>query len=152
MSVRVVSILEKQFPDAILETHAQHGDETVVVESGAWLEVCEFLKENQRTSMEMLTDLTAVDFPDRAPRFEVVAHFYSLTKGHRLRLKARTGDADGQNAAVASIQGLWACANWIRIRGTRSRAATRWVRRSAARCATSRPTARSWSWKRASTE
>ena len=61
----------------------------------------------------MLMDLTAVDFPDREPRFEVVAHFYSLEKGHRLRLKARVGDAEGDGAEIDTLTDLWASANWL---------------------------------------
>jgi NADH-quinone oxidoreductase subunit C len=62
--------------------------------------------------MEMLTDLTAVDYPDRDPRFEVVALLYSLSKGHRLRLKTRVGDPAGDHARVDTISDLWASANW----------------------------------------
>jgi NADH-quinone oxidoreductase subunit C len=53
-----------------------------------------------------------VDYPERTPRFEVVAHFYSLTKGHRLRLKARVGDSEGEGAAIDTIADLYASANW----------------------------------------
>jgi NADH-quinone oxidoreductase subunit C len=63
--------------------------------------------------MEMLVDLTAVYFPDREPRFEVVAHLLSLSRGHRLRLKARVGDAAGEHAEIASLTDLWASANWL---------------------------------------
>jgi len=61
----------------------------------------------------MLTDLTAVDFPDREPRFEVVSHLYSLSKGHRLRLKARVGDEDGEVVELDTLTELWASANWM---------------------------------------
>jgi NADH-quinone oxidoreductase subunit C len=63
--------------------------------------------------MTMLTDLTAVDFPNREPRFEVVAHFYSLNRGHRLRLKARVGDRDGETVEIDSLTELWGSANWL---------------------------------------
>jgi NADH-quinone oxidoreductase subunit C len=62
--------------------------------------------------MDMLIDLTCVDFPDREPRFEVVAHLYSLNKGHRLRLKARVGNEEGDDAEIDSVADLWASANW----------------------------------------
>jgi NADH-quinone oxidoreductase subunit C len=60
----------------------------------------------------MLVDLTCVDYPDREPRFEVVVHLYSLSKGYRLRLKTRVGDAEGESAEVDSLTDLWASANW----------------------------------------
>jgi len=42
-----------------------------------------------------------------------VAHFYSLTRGHRLRLKTRTGDSEGDEALVDSLCDFWASANWL---------------------------------------
>jgi NADH-quinone oxidoreductase subunit C len=61
----------------------------------------------------MLTDLTAVDFPDRDPRFEIVAHLYSLSLGHRLRLKARVGDREGETVEIDTLTDLWGSANWL---------------------------------------
>ena len=113
MSQRVVDQVKKQFPGAVLESHAQHGDDTIVVDPDKWAEIARFLKESPKTSMEMLTDLTAVDYPEREPRFEVVAHLYSLSKGHRLRMKARVGDADGNHVEIPSVEPLWASANWM---------------------------------------
>src|ERR1700710_146775 len=103
MSKLVLELIKKNFGAAVLETHSLHGDETVVVEAAAWKEVARFLRDAPQAAMDMLTDLTAVDFPDREPRFEVVAHFYSLSRGHRLRLKTRIGDAEGDEAEVDSL-------------------------------------------------
>lgn len=113
MSQQVVQQVIRRFPEAVWETHAQHGDDTIVVDPALWVEIARFLKQQPEISMEMLSDLTAVDYPEREPRFEVVAHFYSLTKGHRLRMKTRVGDAEGDRASVGSLQGLWASANWM---------------------------------------
>jgi NADH-quinone oxidoreductase subunit C len=108
----LIELLKNQFSSAVLETHAQCGDETAVVDPANWLEIARFLRDDARAAMDLLVDLTCVDFPDREPRFEVVAHFYSLTKGHRLRLKARVGDEEGDNAEIDSLSGLWGSANW----------------------------------------
>jgi NADH-quinone oxidoreductase subunit C len=113
MAKALVDLLTKEFPKAILETHAQCGDETVVVSPERWHDVCAFLRDDRRTQMNMLTDLTAVDYPEREPRFEVVAHFYSLDRGHRLRAKARVGDARGEGADIATLTDLWGSANWL---------------------------------------
>jgi NADH-quinone oxidoreductase subunit C len=113
MSKALLDLIKKNFAAAVLETHALYGDETAVVEAAAWKEVARFLRDNPQASMDMLTDLTVVDFPEREPRFEIVAHFHSLTKGHRLRLKTRTGDAEGDEAQVDSLTELWASANWL---------------------------------------
>jgi len=112
MAKALVDLIKQKFPADVLETHSQRGDETVVVYAARWKDVARFLRDEPRADMSMLTDLTAVDFPDRSPRFEVVAHFYSLAKGHRLRLKARVGDSDGGNAEIETLSDLWASANW----------------------------------------
>jgi NADH-quinone oxidoreductase subunit C len=113
MAKVLVELLKRQFGNQIVETHAQFGDDTVVVEPAAWLPVARFLRDTPAADMDMLVDLSAVDYPEREPRFEVVAHFYSLGKGHRLRVKTRVGDADGEGAEVDSLTELWGAANWI---------------------------------------
>ena len=113
MSKALVELIRNKFPDAFVETHSQVGDDTVVVKSDAWHEICAFLKSSPDSDIDMLIDLTAVDFPEREPRFEVVAHMYSLGLGHRLRLKTRVGDAKGENTNVATLSDLWGSANWM---------------------------------------
>jgi NADH-quinone oxidoreductase subunit C len=113
MSKALIELVKKSFPDAVLETHSQLGDDTIVLAPGRWKEVCRFLMENPQSDMSMLTDLTAVDFPERDPRFEIVAHLYSLSRGHRLRLKARVGDREGETVEIDTLTELWASANWM---------------------------------------
>jgi len=113
MSKALIELVKKNFPDAVLESHSQLGDDTLVLAPGRWKEVASFLKDNPQSDMSMLTDLTAVDYPDRDPRFEIVAHFYSLSRGHRLRLKARVGDREGETVEIDTLTELWASANWM---------------------------------------
>ncbi|HTM44423.1 MAG TPA: NADH-quinone oxidoreductase subunit C [Polyangiaceae bacterium] len=113
MSKALLDLVRAQFADSVLETHAQHGDETAVLNPQAWHKVATFLKTDPRAAMDMLVDLTAVDYPDSDPRFEIVAHFNSLTLGHRLRLKAKVGNSAGNEAQIASLADLWGSANWM---------------------------------------
>ncbi len=113
MAKALVELLKKEFGSAVLETHAQYGDETVVLDPAKWNEVARFLRDDPRSDMQMLVDLTAVDYPEREPRFEVVAHLMSLTRGHRLRLKARIGDEEGESVEIGTLTDLWASANWM---------------------------------------
>jgi NADH-quinone oxidoreductase subunit C len=113
MSKALIELVKKNFPDAVLESHSQLGDDTIVLAPGRWKEVCRFLKDNAQSDIDMLTDLTAVDYPEREPRFEVVAHLYSLSRGHRLRLKARVGDRDGETVELDTLTEIWASANWL---------------------------------------
>lgn len=112
MAKHLIELIEQKFPGTVIERHSRHGDDTVLVEAASWRAVAQFLRDDPRCAMEMLVDLTAVDYPDRDPRFEIVAHLLSLAKGHRLRLKTRVGDPAGESARVDSVADLWASANW----------------------------------------
>jgi len=113
MAQHLVGLVRQAFPAAVLSSHAQHGDDTLVVAPSAWHDVHAFLKSDARTKMDMLVDLTAVDYPDREPRFEVVTHLLSLELGHRLRLKVAVGDSEGEVVEIATLTDLWASANWL---------------------------------------
>jgi NADH-quinone oxidoreductase subunit C len=113
MSKALQDLVVSRFRANVVSTHAQHGDETVVVQPSVWKAVHTFLRDDPATKCEMLTDLTAVDFPERDPRFEIVSHVYSLTLGHRLRLKTSVGDQEGENVRVDSLTSLWGSANWL---------------------------------------
>jgi NADH-quinone oxidoreductase subunit C len=113
MSKAVIEALKQRFGDAIWDVQSQFGDETAIVDPDKWFEIARFLKTDPRCSMNMFIDLCGVDYPDRDPRFEVVLHLRSLDKGHRLRLKARIGDAEADTAEIDSITPIWGGANWF---------------------------------------
>ena len=113
MSKKVLSALQEQFGAKILETSSQFGDDTAVVDPSAWRDVALFLRDDPRCQMSMFTDLTAVDYPEREPRFEVVLHLRSLEKGTRIRVKTRVGDSEGDGAEVPSLVSVWKGANWF---------------------------------------
>ena len=113
MSERVLTVLKEKFGDAIVETHSMFGDDTAVVAPALWKEVCTFLREDPQMSFDMFVDLCGVDYPERDPRFEVVLHLYSIARRHRIRVKARVGDAEGEGAELDSITDVWPGANWF---------------------------------------
>ncbi|MDJ0851955.1 MAG: NADH-quinone oxidoreductase subunit C [Myxococcota bacterium] len=97
-------------PDAVLETHAQHGDATARVEAGSIVRVAELLRDTPELQFEMLTDLTCVDYMGEEPRFEVVYHFYSVARNHRVRIKARVSESSPE---LSTLTGLYASADWM---------------------------------------
>ena len=115
MSKKVLDLVSARFPEAVVETHSQLGDDTAVIEPSAWRDVALFLRNDPRSQMNMFIDLTAVDYLWRGdvPRFEVVCHLRSLEKGHRIRLKARIGDEEGNGAELDSLVPVWKGANWF---------------------------------------
>jgi NADH-quinone oxidoreductase subunit C len=115
MSKKVLDILTAKFGAAILETHSQFGDDTAVVDPAKWREIALFLRDDPRLLFNMFTDLCGVDFQSIGadPRFEVVLHVRSLQHAHRLRLKARVGDAEGDGAEIDSVVPVWKGADWF---------------------------------------
>ena len=113
MSKKVLDLLKEKFGASILETHSQFGDDSAVVAKEVWRDVALFLRDDPRCAMNMFTDLTAVDYQGREPRFEVVCHLRSLHHAHRIRIKARVGEEDGSGTEVASLVSVWKGANWF---------------------------------------
>lgn len=113
MSKAVLAALKERFGASILETHSLLGDDTAVVEPARWREIAQYLRSDPRMAFDLFVDLCAVDYPDREPRFEVVLHLRSIQHGHRIRLKARVGDAEGDDAVLPSLVPVWAGANWF---------------------------------------
>jgi NADH-quinone oxidoreductase subunit C len=113
MSARVLDLLKEKFGAAILETHAQFGDDTAVIEPASWRAVAFFLRDDNRLAMNMFTDLCGVDYHHREPRFEVVCHLRSLQHAHRIRIKSRVGDEDGEVVEIDSLVPVWRGADWF---------------------------------------
>ena len=66
------------------------------------------LKKKENLNFEMLLDITAVDYPKRAKRFEIVYILLSLKNHLRIRVKVFTNDTE----IIPSISKLYKCARW----------------------------------------
>ena len=53
----------------------------------------------------LFLDVTAVDFPDRKPRFEAVYHFYCPQQKQRVRLKVPVDEADAELPTLVGSYG-----------------------------------------------
>lgn len=73
-------------------------------------DVCRTLKETEPYFFIHLSDVTAVDYPDRdGPRFDVIYQLYSLKLNLRLRLRLQVDEDE----SVPSLTPLWSTANWL---------------------------------------
>lgn len=114
MAKRLLDLLVQQFgSEVVVAVHSDRGDDTACVKADHWLEVARFLRDDLRCQMNMLVDLCGVDHFGDAQRLEVVAHVHSLGLGHRLRIKARVGGRDCDEARIASLVSVWPAANWF---------------------------------------
>jgi NADH-quinone oxidoreductase subunit C len=101
-----VESLRAALPDTVLSAKEFAGQVTVTVAAPAMARVARHLKDAE--DFKYCVDVTAVDWRDRQPRFDVVYHFYSFSKNARIRVKC--GVADGEE--VPSIAPVYLAANW----------------------------------------
>lgn len=106
----LIEKLKELFGADILAAESARGEETIVVSRDRALEILRVLRDNPGFSFNFLSDLTAVDWLERSPRFDVVYHMRSLTQGHRLRVKI---GVDGAEPWVNSVSSLWKAADWF---------------------------------------
>jgi NADH-quinone oxidoreductase subunit C len=110
----ILARLQERFGAAVLATHDHRGDHTAVVERGVVLDVLRFCRDEPALRLDMLMDLTAVDYlnyPGReaGPRFEIVYILYSVSENHRVRVKVGVEEDD---PVVPTAVPLWGIANW----------------------------------------
>ena len=101
--------LQKRFAGAISEAVIFRNMPSLTVAKENLVAMCEFLKAEAGGEYKLLTDLTAVDYPKREKRFDLVYHLYSFQRNDRLRLKVLVGDGE----KAPSVTKLWPTANWL---------------------------------------
>jgi NADH-quinone oxidoreductase subunit C len=103
----LVKRYKEKFGPAILEAWTDRKQSILVVARELLAEISIYSRDVEK--FDWLSDLTAVDWPKREKRFDVVLNMYSMEKNERLRLKVQA-TADER---VPSVQGIWSTANWM---------------------------------------
>jgi NADH-quinone oxidoreductase subunit C len=101
--------IELKRPDCVISTEIAHGELTVVATPNAIVGLVAFLKTDATCKFSSLVDITAVDHPQRAQRFDVVYHFLSMYQNQRIRLRVPVRVDD----IVPSIISEYPAANWF---------------------------------------
>jgi NADH-quinone oxidoreductase subunit C len=94
--------------DAVLDTRLTFGELTLDAARSKVLAVLAYLRDDPNWLFKTLIDLSGVDFPQRAERFEVVYHLLSIHKNLRVRVKTSTDAA----TPLASAVDIFPAANW----------------------------------------
>nr|WP_319389003.1 NADH-quinone oxidoreductase subunit C [uncultured Cohaesibacter sp.] len=101
--------IEAVLDDKIIEWRVSFGELTVLANRTDIVEVIRVLRDDPRLKFVSFIDVTAVDYPERAQRFEVVYHLLSPKQNARVRVKICTGE----DMPVDSICGVFPGANWF---------------------------------------
>jgi NADH-quinone oxidoreductase subunit C len=96
-------------PGAVTAHAVAHGELTITTTARDIIKVMTFLRDDERCQFVSFIDVTAVDWPGRERRFDVVYHLLSPRQNLRIRVKI----AVDERTPVASIIGVFRGADWF---------------------------------------
>jgi len=103
----IIESLAPLVPGASYEAGASIDFATIYVPADRLTATCRALLDTLRYNV--LTEVTAVDYLPRQPRFEVVYHLLSIPHRARLRLKVRVPEG----GSLPTMQEVWPSAGWL---------------------------------------
>lgn len=103
----LVDALKERFGEQIKEFATYREQPFLIAELDSVVPIIEYLKLEQ--DFDYLVDVTAVDYPKKEKRFEVIWILYSFARNERIRVKALAGEEDSPKTAVS----LHLAADWL---------------------------------------
>jgi NADH-quinone oxidoreductase subunit C len=97
----------EKFRTAILDALEDRKQPILILESSRLAEIAQYSRDVEK--FDLLEDYTAVDWPRREKRFDLVAQLYSFPHNTRLRLKIPLGGEEQADSLVS----IWPAANWL---------------------------------------
>ncbi|MDE0983616.1 MAG: NADH-quinone oxidoreductase subunit C [Yoonia sp.] len=101
--------LEMKRTDCVLSWEVSNDELTVTIAPTSLVAFVEFLKSDGACQFSSLVDITAVDYPQRSKRFDVIYHFLSMYQNHRIRLRVQIREGE----MVPSIIDVHPSSNWF---------------------------------------
>lgn len=102
-------MIKATLPGAVTDSSVAFGELTLAIDISRIVEIATFLRDDPNCRFVSLIDITAVDYPGREKRFDVVYHLLSPVKNTRIRLR---GEAD-ETTQVPSIIEVFPGADWF---------------------------------------
>ncbi len=99
--------IKERFGDGVKETSTYLGQNFLVCLPDVAVPILDFLK--LECDFDYLVDITAVDWPKRPERFDVVYVIYSFSRNERIRIKTMIPEGYKPQTAV----GVHLTANWL---------------------------------------
>lgn len=103
----ITAALAGHFGAAISEFSSYVGQNFLIAGAAAVPGITNYLKHSW--GFDYLVDVTAVDYPAREERFELIYILYSYSRNERLRIKTQI--AEGQRPDT--LTGIHSAANWL---------------------------------------
>ena len=105
----LAGLIEAKQADAVIATDIAWNELNVTVTLNSIVEFTAFLKNDRSMQFSTLVDITAVDYPTREKRFDVVYHLLSMYRNHRVRVRIEVREDD----LVPSLTGVYPASNWF---------------------------------------
>jgi NADH-quinone oxidoreductase subunit C len=103
----VLDTLTKALGAMVVGAKEEYGEVVITVARGEIVNALRELRDNHE--YQQLMEIAGADYPDRPERFEVVYMLLSLTRNHRVMVKA----CAGENTPVPTVTTLWPVAGWL---------------------------------------
>ncbi|MDF1735282.1 MAG: NADH-quinone oxidoreductase subunit C [Minwuia sp.] len=95
--------------ESIISVTVTNGELRVDARADHIVQVMTYLRDNSGCQFKGLMDITAVDWPARTPRFDVVYHLLSIRLNQRVRVAVKTDE----ETPVPSVSEVYSVANWF---------------------------------------
>jgi NADH-quinone oxidoreductase subunit C len=96
-------------PRSVTSHKVAYGELTIFANAPDIVKVATFLRDDERCQFISFIDVTAIDWPGRERRFDVVYHFLSPKQNLRIRVKIEADEA----TMVPSLIGVFPGADWF---------------------------------------
>jgi NADH-quinone oxidoreductase subunit C len=107
--VRLGATIQTALPASVTGHEVVRGELTITVKAADIVKVATFLRDDPGCQFICIIDVTAVDWPGREQRFDVVYHFLSPRLNQRIRVKAATDEV----TPVPSLIDVFKGADWF---------------------------------------
>ena len=104
----ILGAIKAKFADAIKEVSEFRGELTVKVDKNSLHDFMKFLHDDSALKFDYLAMMTAIDFPEREERFELVYVLRSIDNKTMISVKTDTKEDE----PVDSVMDIWHSANW----------------------------------------
>jgi NADH-quinone oxidoreductase subunit C len=101
--------LARALEHEIVSSCVRYGELTIEARADQIVKVLAFLRDDGECQFRQLLDVTAVDYPERTRRFDVVYHLLSMTHNHRIRVTVQTDE----KTPIPSVTGVHRGAEWF---------------------------------------
>ena len=105
----LATYLADAVPNEVGAAVIAHDELAITTQRAFLVKLMTFLRDDSNCQFKALIDITAVDFPERDERFEVVYNLLSVSLNQRIRIKVATDET----APVPSITSIYSAAAWF---------------------------------------